>query len=84
MRVSAEITYVPDEDLLEEDAIRYIHVGAASALRHRKKGYPIEDVFKTLQDVRRILHRVGIEYNRNRLSVSYLAEALTTWFRSLA
>ena len=72
------ISYVPDEDLIEEhleDAIQYVHVGAASALRRRKRDDLTEDVLDTLQRVSRILHLVGINYNRNRLSVSYLAEA---------
>ena len=72
------ISYVPDEDLHWEhleDAIRYIHVGAASALRRRKRDGLTEDVVKTLQELSRMLHLVGIDYNRNRLSVTYLAEA---------
>ena len=72
------ITYIPDEDLLEEHletAIQYVHIGAASALRRRKRDGFNDDVIKTLQEVNRILHLVGIGYSRNRLSVSYLAEA---------
>lgn len=73
-----KIPYVPDDDLVEEHleaAIQYVHVGAASALRRRKRDGRTEDVVDTLQEVSRILHLVGVRYNRNRLAVSYLAEA---------
>lgn len=50
----------PGSDRLEgeryEHAIQYVHVGAASALRHRKRDGLNEDVVKTLQEVSRILY----------------------------
>ena len=71
------ISYVPDADLLEEHleaAVQYVHVGAASALRRRKRDGLAEDVVDTLQEVLRILHLLEIEYDPNRLSVSDMAE----------
>ena len=71
------ISYVPDADLLEEHleaAVQYVHVGAASALRHRQRDGFTDDAIDTLQEVNRILHLLEIEYDRNRLSVSYDAE----------
>ena len=72
------ISYVPDADLLEEHleaAVLYVHLGAASALRRRKRAGFTEDVVDTLQKVRRILHLLEIEYDQNRLSVTDMAES---------
>ena len=62
------IPYEPDSDV-------YVHVGAASALRHRKRDGFADDVVETLQEVSRILYLLGIERRQVTLPVTDIAEA---------
>ena len=59
------IPYVPDsEESNDFEAVsRYVHVGAASALRHLKRDGFNDYVRQTLEEVRKILHRRGISYD---------------------
>ena len=59
------IPYVPDsEDPIDvQAASRYVHVSAASALRHLKRDGFNDYVRQTLEEVRKILHRRGISYD---------------------
>ena len=68
----------PDADFLEEHleaAVQYVHLGAASALRRRKRDGFTDDVVVTLWEVTRILHLLEIEYDQKSLFVSDLADA---------
>ena len=64
------IPYEPDSDVRG-----YVHVGAASALRHRKRDGFADDVVETLQEVSRILYLLGIERRQVTLPVTDIAEA---------
>ena len=57
------VYYAPDsENSIGFDAAsQHVHVGAASALRHRRRDGLSDDVTRTLDDVRKILYRLGIE-----------------------